>query len=196
MRVNKENLLSQVRLKEVLSYDLKTGAFTWLVAIGRRGKVGNRAGSINKVYGYVNIGIDGYQYRAHRLVWLYSYGYFPSGDKRFIDHVNGRRRDNRLVNLRTSSTAENNKNQQKQNNNTSGTVGIRRVEQWNGTKTKKHSYWVAYWSNESGKQTNRKFNIGIYGEEQAKQMAIDCRIEQIRLLELNHNIIYSPRHGT
>ena len=46
---------------------------------------------------YTDIHIDGYSYKAHRLVWLYVYGKWPEYT---IDHVNREKSDNRLCNLR------------------------------------------------------------------------------------------------
>lgn len=43
---------------------------------------------------------------VHRLLWRLHYG----SDARFVDHINGIRTDNRIVNLRDSSHAENQRN--------------------------------------------------------------------------------------
>ena len=48
--------------------------------------------------------IDGKEYKAHRLAWLYVYGIWP---KLYIDHINGIRDDNRICNLRDVSNREN-----------------------------------------------------------------------------------------
>ena len=113
-------MLTQERLKEVLHYNPLTGNFTWRVKVAQRVKVGDIAGTVNN-YGYIRITIDGKLYMAHRLVWLYLYGYFPSKQ---IDHINHDRADNRLINLRCVTNAENLKNQSKFSNNTSGVTGV------------------------------------------------------------------------
>ncbi len=57
----------------------------------------------------------------HRLAWLYMYGEWPVGD---IDHINGIRDDNRLINLRSVSRQENLRNRRTGRNNTSGVMGV------------------------------------------------------------------------
>jgi HNH endonuclease len=47
---------------------------------------------------------------AHRLAWLYVHGIWP---ERKIDHINGNPCDNRLVNLRDVSQAQNMQNYRK-----------------------------------------------------------------------------------
>ena len=92
-------MLNQKRLKEVLTYDSETGIFVWRSKKSRnKGKV---AGHLRSD-GYVAITVDSKLYRAHRLAWLYVHSYFPEHD---IDHMNGVRDDNRLVNLREASRA-------------------------------------------------------------------------------------------
>jgi HNH endonuclease len=99
--------ISAKRLHELLAYDAATGIFTWRV--DRRGggkgraKAGLSAGRLDK-HGYLEIWIDRRSYRAHRLVWLYVHGELPPEQ---IDHINGKPADNRLVNLRLASHAEN-----------------------------------------------------------------------------------------
>ena len=118
----KEASLTQVRLKELLTYDKETGLFYWLVSKGSV-KAGQLAGRL--VLGYVMIGIDGYHHRAHRLAWLYIYGTFPNKEnKPFIDHINRNKADNRIENLRESSKAENKRNTGLYNGSQSGFKGI------------------------------------------------------------------------
>jgi len=54
--------------------------------------------------GYWYIGVGGKQYPAHRLAWFYVHGKWPNGD---IDHINRIRDDNRIVNLRDTTTSKN-----------------------------------------------------------------------------------------
>lgn len=85
----------QVRI--ALSYDSETGEFIWLKGsnpLNRR--VGRTAGSLAQS-GYICISVHGVSYLAHRLAWLHVHGVWPAAE---IDHINGIRHDNRLVNLR------------------------------------------------------------------------------------------------
>jgi len=85
-----------------LTYDPITGFFHWSVTRARC-RYGARAGSLN-THGYLEIGVHGRRYMAHRLVWLLKYGVMPSGE---IDHINGDRADNRICNLRLATRKQN-----------------------------------------------------------------------------------------
>ena len=88
-------------------------------------------------------------------------------------------------------------NKQMMSNNTSGVTGIYRTGTPNSSRKnpKINYYWLAYWRSVDGKSQYKRFNIEIYGEECARQLAINHRKEQIQLLETNHNIKYSERYG-
>lgn len=120
-------------IKSALSYDPATGEIRWLkVAPWVRIKVGDVAGHVNRK-GYRVINIAGKVRRAHRVAWFLHYGEFPIDQ---IDHINGIKDDNRLVNLRQASSAENGRNKTAPKSNTSGFKGVSFHR-----KTKK---WVAY----------------------------------------------------
>lgn len=95
------------RLYDVLAYDHVTGIFRWKVKINRRIVVGGIAGYVAPD-GYRYITIDGECYLAHRLVWFYIFHYWPIDQ---VDHCNGIRDDNRLINLRDVPRSWNNQNQ-------------------------------------------------------------------------------------
>lgn len=72
--------------------------------------------------GYVYIKIDGKSYMAHRLAWLDVNGEWPEV---FVDHINGDRSDNRLINLRAATRELNAQNQRvAQKHNKLGILGV------------------------------------------------------------------------
>jgi len=139
-------MITQSELKELLEYNPDTGLFTWIKSNGnRRLKAGDAAGTKMKV-GYVRITIQGKNYLAHRLAYLYMTGNFP---KNGIDHINHIKDDNRWSNLRDATNSQNNSNRVKQKNNTSGYKGVR----WH----KQHKKWRA-----EIKYMNKCIHIGCY----------------------------------
>lgn len=86
--------VTRERLREVLSYDKRTGAFRWKIGT-QRSKAGDVAGSVT-VNGYRVIGIDGRLYNATRLAWLYNHDEWPEHQ---IAHRNGDKTDDSIGNL-------------------------------------------------------------------------------------------------
>jgi len=128
--------LTQELLKKVLHYCPDTGVFTWLkrprsmftsdkgFGVWNAKLSGKRAGSLN-FKGYRELSIKHCpnkrsRYLTHRLAWLYIHGEFPE----VIDHINGVKDDNRLVNLRNTTNWVNKKNSKIYANNTSGIPGV------------------------------------------------------------------------
>lgn len=93
------------RLNELLDYDPQTGVFSWKVTRGGRALSGDVAGNIDN-QGYRKVGIDGSEYKAHRLAWLMGHGEDP-GDLH-INHINSCQGDNRLENLELATPRQNN----------------------------------------------------------------------------------------
>ncbi len=165
-----EELLTQDELKRLFKYDPLTGEFVRLVRAGSRGKVGSVAGNVNKVTGYTVIQIAGKAYRAHRLAWLYMVGKWP---RNHIDHKNGVRSDNRFSNLRDVTSSENQKNQRRRSDNTSGFVGVC----WH----KRANKWGA-----QIRVSGRRSHLGYFDE---LEDAIQAR------KEANTKYGYHPNHG-
>ena len=89
-------MITQARLRELFTYNKKTGNLIWRKPPPGRVKIGDIAGSIDH-RGYRQICCDGYRFRAHQLVWVWHYGVWPEFE---IDHKNRLRSDNRIGNLR------------------------------------------------------------------------------------------------
>jgi hypothetical protein len=122
------------RLREVLDYDSETGIFRWRPGTTRRSLIGLIAGCINN-QGYRYISVDGKRYRAHRLAWFYVNGRWPEAQ---LDHLNRRRDDNRIANLRPATQQQNNGNYGLSRHNTSGFKGVhyfRKCGKWQAVIT-------------------------------------------------------------
>lgn len=119
----------KTQCKEKLSYNRKTGLFTWL-ANGTRGvKKGDVAG-YKMQDGYVRLSVGGKTMLAHRVAWMFVHGDFPVGH---LDHINRDKADNRISNLRDATSQQNAQNRNKSIRNTSGYKGVvwhKRDKRW------------------------------------------------------------------
>lgn len=111
--------LSQVRLKELLSYDSLSGVFRWKVN-RPRARAGDLAGCLSSG-GYMRIQVAGRSYPLHRLAFLYMEGAFPADE---VDHINRDRLDNRFSNLRKVEKAANLRNKGIYRNSALGVTGV------------------------------------------------------------------------
>lgn len=110
-------------LRERFFYCPESGVFTYLVkpTKSRAANPGDVAGS--KIgNGYLEIGVFGRRYLAHRLAWFYVHGSWPNDE---IDHLNHNRSDNRIANLRVVSRSQNEQNKVAANkSNVLGVLGV------------------------------------------------------------------------
>lgn len=165
-------MITREEVLKLLEYDPVTGVFTWKVSPTNRVKVGAEAGWV-QVYGgksYLTIQVNGRTYKAHRLAWLVLTGNFPEDQ---IDHINGQGLDNRSINLRSVSNAENGKNQRKHVTNTSGVTGV----YWD----KAYAKWMA-----AIRLNGKRKNLGRFDNFDE---AVEARKNAERKLG------YHPRHG-
>jgi len=110
--------LTQEFLKQCLDYNAITGIFTWKIRpIEHFKNIGCMKSCNNRVSGkeagclgnrnYLTIRLANNIYQAHRLAWFYENGKLPIN---YIDHINGIKTDNRILNLREASASENQQN--------------------------------------------------------------------------------------
>lgn len=106
-------------LRDLLSYDEVSGAFTWNESRGSV-KKGSLAGYLGSG-GYWQIKVSGSLYLAHRLAWLYVHGIWPDDQ---LDHKDGDRLNNSISNLRQCNSAQNHQNRRSVSGSTSSSVGV------------------------------------------------------------------------
>lgn len=118
-------MITQERLKYLMTYDPGTGHFTRNVTLpGRFAKAGTIAGGIDSL-GYVHIIIDRKRYKVHRLAFLYVTGEFPPHS---VDHIDGDPSNNQWSNLRPATHFENMAHTQTRRHNALGIRNVRRTK--------------------------------------------------------------------
>lgn len=133
-------------LRVLLRYDPETGSLFWnerpaefFFAKKRPAewvaKIWNKKYSGAKAFTAINNGylfgdVMGSHLYAHRVIWAMSYDDWPEDQ---IDHINGVRTDNRLINLRAVNQFENSRNVCINSRNISGTTGVsfyNKINKW------------------------------------------------------------------
>jgi len=143
--------------------------------ISSHGRVrNNKSKNILKTYtekaGYVLIGLykDG-KTKTHRIHRLVGFAFLEkkNGDIE-VDHIDHNRSNNMVNNLRWATSSGNSRNSSISSRNTSGFQGVK--------FNKKMNCWIASWFED--KEKRRSFSVNKYGEEEAKQLAINYRKER------------------
>jgi len=167
-------LPEQEYLRKILDYEPETGALTWkrrddVSAPWNTKYAGKAALAALNSDGYLAGCINNVCYRAHRVIWKWYHG----ADPLQIDHINGVRDDNRIVNLRNVTRAENMRNAKLSSANTSGATGVC----WD----KRCNKWQAHIM-----VNGNHHNIGVFTDFNE---AVAAR----KLAELKHG--FHPNHG-
>lgn len=150
--------LTSEYVRTLLYYDPETGMLTWKYRDPKTMKGGRDKGNWNDQFagkeaftyrmksGYLQGAINRKALYAHRVAWLIHYGEWPEEQ---VDHINGYRDDNRIVNLRLANDQLNRMNQRTPKTNSSGRVGI--------SFSKQSGKWHAYIGNK-----NSRINLGLF----------------------------------
>lgn len=163
--------LTQEQLQQLLTYNKNTGELIWkprdvsLFKDERSCKTwntrysGKHAGTKGRFNGkwYGVIRINGKQYLAHRVIWLYVTGVVPVE----VDHEDSNGLNNKWCNLRNVTHQGNCKNTRMGKNNTSGTVGVH----W----CKRDKRWIAKIN-----VNNKSLTLGYFRD---KKDAVDARFK-------------------
>lgn len=168
-------------LRKLLRYEPETGRLYWLprpvnmFPKPQQAKTWNTKNAGRETFtlthkGYKQGTIFDAKFRAHRVAWALYYGAWPT---LHLDHINGDRTDNRIVNLREVTRGENQQNQRRRTDNTSGVTGV----SWYAAQGK----WVA-----EIYVGGRKKNLGYFN-------TFDEAVAARKQAETTHG--YHPNHG-
>lgn len=129
----KKPLPTPEELRQLLSYDPKTGKLYWLerpehyfdtqrtATIWNRRYPGKPALNCADRYGYAHGQLFDRRVYAHRVIWALLKGEWP----KLIDHIDGDLTNNRIENLRNVTQTTNMRNACLPSNNKSGAIGVR-----------------------------------------------------------------------
>lgn len=98
-------MITAEALRAMYHYDTETGVFTRLARKKSGRPLKHQGRRHDRQYHRINI--DGKMYLAHRLAWLYVHGEWPQYE---IDHIDGDKSNNAIVNLRDVDHAFNQQN--------------------------------------------------------------------------------------
>ena len=152
-----------------------------------RAQVGAEVGGLNGKYYCLEFG--GKTYMCHRVVFSLHH---TLGNHLDIDHIDGNRGNNNILNLRAVTPTLNQRNKKMHKSNTSGVIGVSLHSQKRRGVVKMN--WCAQWNTVAGKLVNKYFSIAKYGERVAFEMACACRREAVMLLN-SEGAGYTERHG-
>lgn len=121
--------------KRRINYSPTAGIFTW--KYNRiKSRIGKKLGGGSHNYMAVSLTINKKRnnYLLHRIAFLMSYGYWP----KYIDHINGDGKDNRLCNLRECTQEQNNANRGPSKRSSTGLRGV--YKSWHSGYISKITY--------------------------------------------------------
>ena len=129
-------------------FDYRDGFLYWKVQKAYCIQISDKAGTLDNKY--YRIKINDKLYRTHRLIFLYHYGFLP----KYIDHIDGDKRNNKIENLREITNSQNCMNRKSQKNSTSKYKGVC----W----SKRNQKWMAYIF-----YNNKQNYLGYFDNEKA-----------------------------
>lgn len=166
-------------LRQLLDYEPVTGRLIWkprpleMFATKRAFLTWNKRFAGNegftakdRLHGY-RVGNVNYKLcMAHRVIWAIVHGEYPDSD---VDHINGNRSDNRIVNLRAATRSQNNCNSGLRSDNTSGYRGVSFQAQYGKWEARIHAdkkkHRLGYFDTaEEAAEAYRKASLNLHGE--------------------------------
>lgn len=156
-------------------------------------KIGKPAGynGMGKMEGYYMIGVHGYPYAVHQVVWVLNFGNYDTREMK-IDHIDGDRKNNKLSNLRLVTMAVNLRNAGVKSTNRTGITGVSYSNYFSSKLNRVVDVWTAFWLDEHGNRSTARFTSAKHDDP--KELAIRAReaaIERLNTLGFG----YTENHG-
>lgn len=174
-------------VRKLLIYDPSTGKLYWrprdletakndrYVKMWNTRTAGREAFTSTNKKGYRVGAIYNKLYTAHRIIWLYVYGNLPNE----IDHINGKRDENFIMNLRDVTHIENHRNVGINRHNKTGVSGVH----W----SKRENKWIARIND-----VNKNIRLGCFSNFDD---AVQARRKAESLYGYHRNHGDKVRHG-
>jgi len=153
---------------ERFDYDYETGFLLWKNRPSNRIEVGDIAGHLNRS-GYVEVGVNGRLYPAHRLIFLMHHKHLP----KCLDHIDNNPSNNLIDNLREATFSQNQHNQKLSSKNTSGVKGVSWVKGKNKWKVQ-----IMFKGN--------RFNFGHFDDLEEASIVVRNKREELHKEFANH----------
>lgn len=149
-------------IRDCINLNKDTGELTWKYRVNNAVEVGRPIGTAHNK-GYKFFRLNKTFYFNHRVVWYLAYGGWPKGE---IDHINGIKDDNRLINLRDVTHRQNMLNKKSEQVSTSNYKGVH----WH----KNNKKWRAtLWNGSS------KIHLGVFNCEMSAALAYDHAAKEV-----------------
>lgn len=152
-------MLELDRLRELFNYDPLSGELRWGNGCPSRAWRGKAAGTVVD-HGYIRVKIDGQHYLAHRLIWFYVTGKWPSHE---IDHEDGNGANNKWRNLREANDAENARNRRPHKDRRLRSKGVSLVSRRKNSKGKPFAATICV--------DGKTIHLGVFESEKAAHAA-------------------------
>ena len=152
-------LPSLEELRAAFVCDSENGKLSWRTPKrGRRPRLGFSDG-----HGYLRVNLGGRMYRIHRIIWKMTTGTDPVFE---IDHINGIKSDNRILNLRDATHTQNARNKSIEKRNSTGLKGV--------TRSKAPGRWTAAIRHE-----DKRLYLGSFGTPEEAHEAYWQKAQEI-----------------
>lgn len=139
---------------------------------------------------YYRVQLQNKIYTVHRIIWEMFYGEIPEGFE--IDHKDLDETNNKFGNLRLVSKQANCRNRSLRSDSTTGVNSVNRRLQTHPSGNT-YASWLGRYCQLDGKRVSRSFSVSKYGEDSARQMAIDF-VESMREKYKGEDL-FSDNHG-